>query len=43
MTGEGSEASDLFTDIDAEIPVGSPDMKRLQKVIERKGVQLTVG
>ena len=42
MTGEGSEASALFTDIDAEIPVGSPDMKKLQKVIERNGVQLAV-
>jgi quercetin dioxygenase-like cupin family protein len=42
MTSEGSEASALFTDVDAEISVGSPDMKKLQKVIERNGVQLVV-
>ena len=43
MTGEGSEASALFTDVDAEVSVGSPDMEKLQKVIERNGVQLAGG
>jgi quercetin dioxygenase-like cupin family protein len=43
MTSEGSEASALFTDVDAEVAVGSPDMEKLKKVIERNGVQLAGG
>ena len=43
MTGEGSRASTLFTDIDAEIPVGPPDIERLQNIAKRNGVQVFVG
>jgi hypothetical protein len=43
MTSKGGEASALFTDIDAEVPVGSPDMEKLKKVIERNGVRLAGG
>ncbi len=42
MAGEGSRASTLFTDIDAEIPVGPPDIERLQNVAKRNGVRLFV-
>jgi quercetin dioxygenase-like cupin family protein len=43
MTSKGGEASALSTDIDAEIAVGSPDMEKLKKVIERNGVRLAGG
>ena len=42
MTGEGSRASTLFTDIDAEIPVGPPDIERLQNIAKRNGVRVFV-
>ena len=42
MAGEGSRASTLFTDIDAEIPVGPPDIERLQNIAKRNGVRVFV-
>jgi len=42
LAGEGSEASSLFTDIDAEIPAGPPDMDKLHKVAGRNQVQFFV-
>ena len=42
MTGEGSWASTLFTDIDAEIPDGPPDIERLQDIAKRNGVRVFV-
>ncbi len=42
VAGEGSRASTLFTDIDAEIPVGPLDIERLQKIAKRNGVRVLV-
>jgi quercetin dioxygenase-like cupin family protein len=42
LTGEGSEASSLFTDIDAEIPAGAPDMGKLHDVAGRNQVRFFV-
>jgi quercetin dioxygenase-like cupin family protein len=42
MAGEGSRASTLFTDIDAEIPFGPPDIERLQNIAKRNGVRVFV-
>ena len=42
MAGEGSRASSLFTDIDAEIPVGPPDIEKLQNIAKRNGVRVFV-
>jgi hypothetical protein len=42
VAGEGSRASTLFTDIDAEIPVGPLDIERLQKIAKRNGVRVFV-
>ena len=42
MAGEGSRASTLFTDIDAEIPAGPPDIERLQNIAKRFGVRVFV-
>ena len=42
MAGEGSKASTLFTDIDAEIPAGPPDIERLQNIAKRIGVRVFV-
>ena len=40
MTGQGSEASTMFTDIDSEVPVGPPDIEKLRNVTERSGLRL---
>jgi quercetin dioxygenase-like cupin family protein len=40
MTGAGSQASALFTDIDAEIPAGSPDIEKLREVAKRNGLRV---
>jgi quercetin dioxygenase-like cupin family protein len=42
MAGEGSRASTLFTDIDAEIPVGPPDIERLLNIAKRNAVRMFV-
>ncbi len=42
VAGVGSKASTLFTDIDAEIPPGPPDIERLQKIAKRIGVRVFV-
>ncbi len=42
MAGIGSRASTLFTDIDAEIPVGPPDIERLQNIAKRNAVRMFV-
>lgn len=42
MTGEGSEASSLFTDIDTEIPTGPPDINKLRNIAKRRGLRLLV-
>jgi hypothetical protein len=42
MAGEGSKASTLFTDIDAEIPAGPTDIERLQNIAKRFGVRVFV-
>ena len=42
MAGEDSKASTLFTDIDAEIPAGPPDIERLQNIAKRFGVRVFV-
>jgi quercetin dioxygenase-like cupin family protein len=42
MAGEGSWASTLFTEIDAEIPPGPPDAEKLQKIATRNGVRVFV-
>jgi quercetin dioxygenase-like cupin family protein len=38
MTGAGSQASALFTDIDAEIPAGPPDIEKLRVIAKRNGL-----
>jgi quercetin dioxygenase-like cupin family protein len=40
MTSAGSQASSLFTDIDAEIPAGPPDLEKLRDVANRNGLQV---
>lgn len=42
MAGKGSEASSLFTDIDAEIPAGPPDKEKLRNVARRNGLRVFV-
>ncbi len=42
MAGEGTKASTLFAEIDAEIPAGPPDIERLQNIAKRIGVRLFV-
>jgi len=42
MTGEGSSASSLFTDIDAEVPAGPPDLEKLRNVAKRNGLRVFV-
>jgi quercetin dioxygenase-like cupin family protein len=42
VTGTGSKASSLFTEIDAEIPAGTPDTKKLQAIAQRNGLQMFV-
>ena len=42
MTGEGSEASSLFTDIDTGIPAGPPDIDKLRNIAKRRGLRLLV-
>ena len=39
MTGTDSQASTLFTDIDAEIPAGPPDIEKLQTIARRNGLR----
>jgi quercetin dioxygenase-like cupin family protein len=40
ISGAGSRASTLFTEIDAEIPVGPPDVRKLVAVGKRNGVKM---
>jgi hypothetical protein len=40
ISGAGSRASTLFTEIDAEIPVGPPDVRKLVEVGKRNGVKM---
>ena len=42
LAGQGSEASSLFTDIDAAIPPGPPDMDKLHDVAGRNQVRFFV-
>jgi quercetin dioxygenase-like cupin family protein len=39
MTGAGSRASALFTDIDAEIPADAPDIEKLRAIAKRNGLE----
>jgi quercetin dioxygenase-like cupin family protein len=43
MTGQGSEASAMFTNIDHEIAPGAPDLDALRTVAERSGLRLALG
>lgn len=43
MTGQGSEASAMFTDIDKEIPPGAPDLDTLRTVAGRSGLRVFLG
>jgi len=38
MTGVGSRASALFTEIDANIPAGPPNVEKLLEIAERNGL-----
>jgi hypothetical protein len=40
MTGDKGQATKLFTEIDAEVPVGAPDIAKLVSVAERNGVAI---
>ncbi len=42
MTGAGSDASTFFTDVDAELPPGPPDIDSLRNVSARRGLRLFV-
>jgi quercetin dioxygenase-like cupin family protein len=42
VTGAGSEASALFSDIDAEIPPGIPDKEKLRGIAVRNRMQVFV-
>lgn len=42
VAGAGSEASALFTDIDAEIPPGAPDEEKLRSIAVRNRMQVFV-
>ena len=42
ITGQGSDASQFFTDLDAEIPSGSLDLEKLQIVANRHKVKLSI-
>jgi quercetin dioxygenase-like cupin family protein len=39
ITGQGSGASQFFTDLDAEIPPGSPDIKKFLTIADRHNVK----
>ena len=43
MTGQGSEASAMFTNIDKELPPGVPDLDTLRTVAGRSGLRLFLG
>lgn len=43
MTGSGSTATQMFTDVDREVPPGPPDLARLMPVFEHHGVTLAMG
>ena len=38
ITGQDALASQMFTAVDREIPVGPPDIPKLLAVLERNGV-----
>ena len=38
ITGQGSFASKMFTNIDAEIPPGPPDIPKLMEILKKNGV-----
>jgi hypothetical protein len=38
ITGQGALAAQMFTALDNEIPVGSPDIPRVIEVLKRNGV-----
>ena len=38
ITGPGARAAQMFTAVDAEIPVGPPDIPKLLDVLQRNGV-----
>jgi len=38
MTGVGSQASSLFTEIDADIPAGPPNIEKLLEIAKRNGL-----
>jgi uncharacterized cupin superfamily protein len=40
VTGNKSEATKLFTEIDAEIPAGAPDVEKLLAVAHRNGLMM---
>ena len=38
ITGQGSFASKMFTNIDAEVPPGPPDIPKLMEILKKNGV-----
>ncbi len=42
ITGQGSDASQFFTDLDAETPSGSPDIEKLQTIADRHDVKFFI-
>jgi quercetin dioxygenase-like cupin family protein len=42
VTGEGSYASQMFTNVDHEVPPGSPDVPKLIEILKKNGVTVAV-
>ena len=42
ITGANSQAAQLFTDIDREIPPGPPEFQKVTEVLQRNGVTLQI-
>ena len=42
ITGQGSFASQMFTNIDAEVPPGPPDIPKLMEILKNNGVTVAV-
>jgi quercetin dioxygenase-like cupin family protein len=42
ITGQGSDASPFFTDLDAEIPSGATDLEKIQNIANRHKVTFSI-
>ncbi len=42
ITGQGSDASLFFTDLDDEIPHGPPDLDKLLTIADRHNIKLFI-